>query len=133
MGEQSQGCATVPCKPRRAYQVLPWLGPVPKLESHSHPHAPHPHRSLVPPLPTCLPRLRATRSKLPGMLLLFSEKHNSLVWKPQTRRAAGLAPVHVQHPFCLVWVSTFLHFQNSGKAWSIFIIKLLALKLLRPR
>lgn len=76
----------------------------------SHPHAPHPHRSLVPPLPTYLPRLRATRSKLPGMQLLFSEKHNSLVWKPQTRRAAGLAAVQVRHPFCLVWVSIFLYY-----------------------
>lgn len=66
MGEQSQGCATVSCKPGRAYQVLPWLGPVPMLESQSHPHAPHPHSSLYPPLPTCLPRLRATRSKLQG-------------------------------------------------------------------
>lgn len=95
MGEQSQGCTPVPCKLRRAYQSPALTWSYAHAGASSHPHAPHPHRSLVPPFPTCLPCLRATRSKLPGMQLLFSEKHNSLAWKPQTQRAAGLAPVQV--------------------------------------
>lgn len=105
--------------------------------THAHagfpaqPHSPHPHRSLTLPLLTCLPHLRATRSKLPGMRLLFSEKHNLVVWKPQTDPEscrAGCCPGTAS--LLSVRASTLV--SSSQGLVCLLLLRHCALRLLRP-